>query len=78
MSWKEKDVTEKGKRCESEGLGHPSHASHFTSLLSILSYHDQTRGEKISKASQNYQKSTLSELLKDVIPSYFGKTAKWN
>lgn len=78
MSRKEKDVTEKGKRCESEGLEHPSHASHFTRLLSTFSYHDQTRGEKICKASQNYQKSKLSELLKDVIPSYFAKTAKWN
>lgn len=42
----------KGERCIHEALGHLSHTSHFTGFLSILSYHDQTRGGKISNASK--------------------------
>ena len=60
----------KGERCIREALGYLSHTSHFTGFLSILSYHDQTRGGKISNASK------ITRAFKFVIPSYFGKTAK--
>ena len=42
----------KGARCIREALGYLSHTSHFTGFPSIFSYHDQTRGGKISNASK--------------------------
>lgn len=55
----------RGENAEVRGGEQQSQASQFTNFPSTFHNYDQTRGEKISKTSQNDQKSKLLEPLKD-------------